>query len=67
MSDLAAIASVEAAKLRTSLSFFTAVVHAQSSQGSAQRTPETGGPAQQTESLANANNRLESLDIGGPG
>jgi signal-transduction protein with cAMP-binding, CBS, and nucleotidyltransferase domain len=67
MSDLARIASEEATRLRSSLSFFTAVVHAQSSQSSAVGASATGGPTRPAGSLVNSNSRLESLEIGGPG
>jgi signal-transduction protein with cAMP-binding, CBS, and nucleotidyltransferase domain len=67
MSDLAAMASEEAAKLRSSLIFFMAVVHAQSSQSSAVGASAIGRPARAGGTLDNSNDRLESLDIGGPG
>ena len=68
LSDLAAIASDEAAKLRASLSFFTAVVRAQSSQ---HNLPRESSPQQYpkppiVESLNNET-RSELLDAGGPG
>ncbi len=71
MSDLAAIAREEAAKLGSSLRFFTAVVRAQSTQSGdgATRTALTAArrPAAKQENLNGANDRLEPFDVGGPG
>jgi CBS domain-containing protein len=67
MSDLAAMASEEAAKLRSSLSFFMAVVHAQSSQSGTVGASAAGRPDRPAGSLDDSNNRPAFLDIGGPG
>lgn len=71
MSDLAAVAREKAAKLDSSLRFFTAVVRAQSAQSSdgATRTAlaAVGRPVAKQASPVDADDRLESFDVGGPG
>jgi CBS domain-containing protein len=66
LSDLALIASVEAAQLRASLSFFTAVVRTQASQWQPRRdaSVETR-PATLSEEFIDDQGEL--LDAGGPG
>jgi len=66
LSDLALIASVEATRLRASLSFFTAVVRTQASQ----YEPPTGAISARGSVPPAAelmNNDREPLDTGGPG
>jgi CBS domain-containing protein len=66
LSDLAAIASEEAGKLRQALGFFTAVVRAQSSQNN---RPDVAAATQRSMPLdtQDANNRGDLIDVGGPG
>lgn len=71
LSDLAVIASRDAEALRGSLSFFTRVVHSQSSQASAQRARELAQPGRGSDSkpggLPEDNHQLAVLEAGGPG
>jgi CBS domain-containing protein len=68
LSDLAALASAEADRLRPSLRFFTDVLGVQSSQ---HRPPKGASPQKQLTSLAaeSAENDkdIDLLDAGGPG
>ena len=66
LSDLALIASVEAAQLRASLNFFTAVVRTQASQ---KAPPKKVSPARQPAAspVEVTNNNRQLLDLGGPG
>ena len=66
LSDLALIASVEAAKLRASLSFFTAVVRSQASQWQP-RCDVSAEPHPAAPSGEIIDDRRELLDNGGPG
>jgi CBS domain-containing protein len=68
LSDLAVIANEEATRLGSSLSFFTSVVRAQSSQHNLPQTPIRQPPAAAAAvELANNNTRGAMLDVGGPG
>jgi CBS domain-containing protein len=68
LSDLAVIASEEAARLGSSLSFFTAVVHAQSSQHNLPQEPSRQRPPTVAAvELTNNENRTAMFNLGGPG
>ena len=68
LSDLAAMASTEAEKLRSSLDFFTSIVRAQSSQNN---SPSGLGlqrhPASPSAEFMDSGTESDLLDAGGPG
>jgi len=66
LSDLAAVASAEADKLRSALDFFTAVVRAQSSQNDPTREAALAQRAEPFD-FADVNSRSDLKDVGGPG
>jgi len=68
LSDLAVIASEEAARLGSSLSFFIAVVDAQSSQHNLPQQPsQQRPPIEAAVEPTNNENRREMFNLGGPG
>jgi CBS domain-containing protein len=66
LSDLAAIASEDAEKLRQALGFFSAVISAQSSQNNPPSAPAMRQRPTPSDSL-DVNHRSELIDAGGPG
>lgn len=66
LSDLAAIASEDAGKLRQALGFVTAVLGAQSSQNNPPNAPAMRQRATPLDSL-DVNHRSDLIDVGGPG
>ena len=66
LSDLAAIASEDAGKLRQALGFFSAVISAQSSQNNPPSAPAMRQRPTPLDSL-DVNHRSDLIDVGGPG
>jgi len=68
LSDLARLASAEAERLGSALSFFKAVVQAQSAQWTAPAMPIKAAKSAAEESmLSDSDSRDELIDLGGPG